>query len=185
MKALCISGSPRINGNTAAILNEIAHGMQRQGFEVKQIFISEQTIGYCRGCKSCYKDGTCLINDDVRLIVEEMYDSEVVVIASPSYWGDVTAQMKVFIDRYTPYCNNNPSKSIRSNGTKGVAVAIRAGLNKKENENLVHTIEHFLGHHDIPLVSYFTVEGLDSSEDLKTRPEVLQDAFVFGYSIKI
>ncbi|MPN52403.1 hypothetical protein SDC9_200064 [bioreactor metagenome] len=46
--------------------------------------------------------------------------------------------------------------------------------------NLVHTIEHFLGHLDIPLTSYFTVEGIDSEKELLHRPDILADAYSFG-----
>ena len=66
---------------------------------------------------------------------------------------------------------------------KGVAVAIRAGQNKKENENLVNTIEHFLGHLNIPLIANFTVEGIDTAEDLKNKPDALERAYDFGKSI--
>lgn len=49
--------------------------------------------------------------------------------------------------------------------------------------NLVHTIEHFLGHLDIPLISSFTVEGIDSESDLLQRPQVLADAYAFGENL--
>lgn len=113
--------------------------------------------------------------------MKDLFDSEFVVLASPSYWGDVTGQMKVFIDRCTPYCDNNAARLETPLGMKGAAVAIRAGENRKENENLIHTFEHFLDHLNIPLASSFTVEGVDTAEDLKNKPEVLQAAYNFGF----
>jgi multimeric flavodoxin WrbA len=135
------------------------------------------------GCKSCYKTGICVHNDDVAKIVQEICAAQLVIIASPSYWGDVTAQLKTFIDRCTPYCDTNAERKLSPKHTKGVAVAIRAGGSKAENENLVNTIEHFLGHLNIPLISSFTVEEVDTSEDLANRPEILTDAYAFGKSI--
>ena len=183
MKALCISGSPRKNGNTARILGEIGRGLENKGFTVKRLMLSELDIKYCLGDKTCFQTGDCVQHDDVAEIVHEMYDSQLVIIASPSYWGDVTAQIKTFIDRCTPYCDGNPERKAKPKETKGIAVAVRAGNNKKENENLVHTIEHFFGHHDIPLISSFTVEGVDTTEDLDNRPEILRKAYEFGNSI--
>jgi len=183
MKALFISGSPRVNGNTAKITAAIAQGLENQGFEVKHISLSEMKIEYCVGDKSCFTTGTCTHSDDVAAIVDDIYDSQLVVIASPSYWGDVTAQMKVFIDRCTPFCDGNVHRQIRHTQPKGAAVAVRAGRNRAENENLVKTIEHFLGHLKIPLVSAFTVEGVGSLEDLEKRPEVLEEAYNFGKNL--
>jgi len=183
MKALSISGSPRKNGNTARILSEIEQGLKDQGYKTKHITLPESNIKYCQGEKSCSKTGICIHDDDVAMIVDEIYSSQLVVIASPSYWGDVTAQMKTFIDRCIPYCGNNSKKTIKTNETKGAAVAVRAGKSKAENENLVKTIEHFLGHLEIPLVSSFTVEGIDAAEDLEKRPHVLKEAYSFGKSL--
>lgn len=104
-------------------------------------------------------------------------------MASPSYWGDVTGQLKVFIDRCTPYSNTNLRRPERTLNIKGVAVAIRAGNSKGESLNLIHTIEHFLGHLDIPTVSFFTVEGINNKEDLLAQPQILADAHTFGESL--
>ena len=185
MKATFILGSPRKNRNTSKISGEIAKGLQDQGFDVQLFTLAELDVKFCMGEKSCEKKGECIHTDDVVKIVKEMYSSQLVVVASPSYWGDITAQMKAFIDRTNPYCNINPLKNIHAIGTKGIAVAVRAGNSKEENDNLVHTIDHFLGHHDIPLISSFTVEGIDTVEDLANRPEVLIDAYNYAKSIRV
>jgi len=185
MEATLISGSPRENGNTLKVLHEIQRGLYDKGFNARLYVLSELDIKYCKGDKSCYQSGLCVHDDDVCEIVKEIFDSQLVIIASPSYWGDVTAQMKTFIDRCTPYCNDNPARKKATASPKGIAVAVRAGNNRKENENLVHTIGHFLGHLDIPLISSFTVEGIDTAGDLEKRPEVLQEAYTFGYNLTI
>ena len=184
MKAVCILGSPKPKGNTAAILDEIERPLKEHGIDVIRYCFGECKINYCLGCKSCFGgEGQCIQNDDVQKIMNDLLNSNLVIAASPSYWGDVTGQMKVFIDRCTPYCNVKHTDSFSKLKTKGVAVAVRAGKNKKENENLVDTIEHFLGHLNIPLISNFTVEGVDTAEDLKNKPEILRTAYEFGKSI--
>jgi len=183
MKAILISGSPRKNGNTKTITSEIERGLRDQGFETKHFMLHEMDIDYCVGCKSCYKTGDCVHTDNVAQIVQEMFDAQLVVVSSPSYWGDVTAQLKTFIDRCTPYCDTNINRKLISKETKGVAVAIRAGSNKVENEDIVRTIEHFLGHLNIPLISSFTAERLDTISDLLERPEILKEAYIFGNTI--
>lgn len=185
MKVVCLCGSPKKDGNTSKILNEVVRALHESGAEVTQYFIGERNINYCTGCKLCEKDGECIQNDDVKTIIDDIYASQLVIVASPSYWGDITGQMKVFIDRCTPYCNENINRKPSPDNIKGIAIAIRAGQNKKENETLIHTFEHFLGHLNIPLISNFTAEGINTADDLKNKPEVLIKAYEFGKSICI
>lgn len=180
MKAVCILGSPKAKGSTASISAEIIRALHAHGIQTQLYHLSGLNIAYCCGCKSCDITGKCVQTDDVQKIVEDIFDSQLVIVASPSYWGDITGQLKVFIDRCTPYCNTNSNRLPISSTARGVAVAVRAGGNKQENLNLVHTIEHFLGHLDIPLLSHFTVEGIASEHDLLQRPETLVDAYNFG-----
>ncbi|MDR3001262.1 MAG: NAD(P)H-dependent oxidoreductase [Fibromonadaceae bacterium] len=122
-------------------------------------------------------------NDDMNKIIAKIYESDIIIMASPSYWGDVTGQMKVFIDRCMPYCNVNPNRLPIPIEKTGIVVAVRAGQNKKENKNLITTIEHFLGYLDIPLKYQFTIEGMSTEQDLKNNPSVLEKATDFGKEI--
>ena len=178
MKAVCILGSPRAGGNTETIMAEITRALATCGIDTILHRLSDRRIGYCRGCKACDATGACVQADDVQRIMADVFAAQLVLVASPSYWGDVTGQMKVFIDRCTPYGNTNPAAGPCS--AKGVAIAVRAGNSKAEIMQLVRTVEHFLGHLEIPLIAQFTVEGINTPEDLAQRPQVLADAYAFG-----
>lgn len=180
MQVVCILGSPKPEGNTAAVLSEIMRGLEKHGADISIYHLNQMHIAYCNGCKACYKNGACVIKDDVREIIGAVKSAQLVIVASPSYWGDVTAQLKTFIDRCTPYGNTNPARLPFPPGIKGAAVAVRAGAHAEENRHLVQTIAHFLSHLDIPLVAQFTAEGIETKEDLIKKPSVLRDAFIFG-----
>jgi len=177
----CVMASPRQKGNTATILSKIVQALKDKGARVNEIYLADADIKYCIGCKVCYKTGVCVLQDDVKKIVDAMFSSDLILLASPSYWGDVTGQMKVFIDRCTPYCNNNEARMPTPANIKGAALAIRAGTNKRENENLIHTMEHFLGHLNIPLEAQLTFEGVDTENDITA--EVLEKAYLFGVGL--
>jgi len=183
MKAVCILGSPRSDGSTATILEKITDIFKERGIEVTRYDLGKANIGYCLGCMTCANDEKCVQRDDMDIISSCIVESDIVMIASPSYWGDVTGQMKVFIDRCTPFCNTNPDRKMISKGKTGVAVVVRAGQNVKENEDLLATIEHFLGHLEIPLKHRFHVEGISTVRDLESRPDVLERAITFGREI--
>ncbi len=94
MSVLIIAGSPR-KGMFSDRIAEIAE--ERSGG--KTVYLRERKIGYCRACDICRKDGECIQRDDMSLLYEEIRHSDTIVLVSPVYWWQVTAQMKTFIDR--------------------------------------------------------------------------------------
>ena len=110
MKALCIIGSPNNNGSTAYIVDKIIEGMNECGIISTRYCLGNQKINYCLGCKKCYEKGICIQHDDMDLIIEDLKESDIVVIGTPDYWGYVTGHLKVFFDRCTPYANTNDNR---------------------------------------------------------------------------
>lgn len=182
-KAICIIGSPRSRGSTACLVDRVIDGMKATGIEVDRLPLGAMTIGPCRGCRACEDTGRCVQRDDMDRLIGGILESDVVVLASPSYWGDVTGQMKVFIDRSLPLCNAKTGETPVPAGKVGIALAIRAGRSKEENEHIVDTFEHYFGHLGIRPVGSLTVEGVEHPPDLKERSDVLEEAFALGRGI--
>lgn len=105
-RALCIIGSPRENGCTSFIVQKVAQGMIDSGIDVKSYVLGVMDIKYCKGCKACYKSRKCVQRDDMDLIIKDLFESDIILVASPSYWGDISGQLKVFFDRCTPLYNS-------------------------------------------------------------------------------
>lgn len=99
-KVLILSGSPRKNGNSAALCREFARGAEESGNQVELVFLRDKKIGYCQACYYCKNhDGVCIIKDDMAEILEKMNAADIIVMASPVYFYSVDAQMKALIDR--------------------------------------------------------------------------------------
>ncbi len=184
MKALCIVGSPKKNGCTAHIVDSIASGMKDNGIEVKTYILGEMNINYCRGCLTCNKTRKCIQQDDMDLIITDLIDSDIILVASPSYWGDVTGQLKVFFDRSNPYCNMGEGGTSIPAGKVGIAVAVRAGQRQSENQHLIDTINHYYNHLQIKPIESYTVEGIMYKEDFSGREELIEEAYNLGSRIK-
>lgn len=185
MKAVCINGSPRDNGSSSLIINKLIEGMKVSNIHSMKYCLGNMNIEFCQGCKNCYITGKCIINDDINIIIEEIIASDIVVIVSPSYWGDITGQLKVFIDRNTPYSdtNLNINKKLIPSGKKGIAIAIRAGHNEGENSHIIDSIKHYFGHLGIELIKSISMTGVGTVDDLKKKPEYIQNAYDIGKSI--
>jgi multimeric flavodoxin WrbA len=183
MKAVCIIGSPRENGSTAMLVRCIAEGMKASGIEVHERILSELNINYCKGCRHCASAGRCIQQDDMNMLIQDLLTAEIVVLASPSYWGEVTGQMKVFIDRSLPLCNVKTGETSVPKGKIGVGVAVRAGHSKGESEHLIETFHHYFGHLGIKMVAQLTVEGVGEPSDLTAQTEKLSEAFQLGSTL--
>lgn len=99
MKVLGLIGSPRENGNTATLVNAILEGATENGAEIKVYHLANMNLNPCRGCMSCRPDGKCIINDDMQELYEEIQTSDALVIGSPIYMWEITAQTKTVVDR--------------------------------------------------------------------------------------
>ncbi|PKL59496.1 MAG: flavodoxin family protein [Methanomicrobiales archaeon HGW-Methanomicrobiales-4] len=114
MKVLGISGSPRKNGNTDIFLKEIFTGARECVTETECIYLRDYVITPCVGCEKCRKDLTCSqFHDGMTLLYVKVEEADVLVLGSPVYNYNITAQMKSFIDRLYPYylfSNDRPRK---------------------------------------------------------------------------
>ncbi|MBP5688730.1 MAG: flavodoxin family protein [Muribaculaceae bacterium] len=104
-KIMIIDGGPRKNMNTAALLERFADGAREKGAEVRVSIIRLYDIDYkgCRSCMACKIKGkasnVCKFKDALTLVLEEIAQADGLVLGSPIYFGDVTGQMRTFLER--------------------------------------------------------------------------------------
>lgn len=100
-KILILNGSPRKNGKTYALVKAFMEGASESGNEIKEAYIQGMKIGGCLACNACARnDGTCIQKDDMDKINDDYLWADVIVFASPMYWGTITGQLKIVIDRF-------------------------------------------------------------------------------------
>ncbi len=185
MKAICIIGSPRSNGSTGIIVDKIIEGMKEAGINSTRYCLGNMDINFCFGCKKCYEiEGMCIQKDDMNVIMNDMFEADIVIIASPSYWGDITGQLKVFFDRSTPYGDTNENRISFPTGKKGISVAIRAGQTDRENLHIIESIEHYYGHLGIKPIGSVSIRGVDTVEDLYRQKDKISEAYELGKNIR-
>lgn len=102
MKVVAINGSPRKGGNTEILLNAVLAPLEEAGVETKIIQVGGKNIHGCRGCWACRKlqDRKCAFKDDIlNDLLEELFSADALIFGTPSYFADMTAELKAFIDR--------------------------------------------------------------------------------------
>lgn len=104
-KLLVLIGSPRREGNSAALAQAVQRGAEAAGAQVHVRFIDDYVSGFLRDCRSCrLPDGECSNRDRYReLLFDEYLPAEGIVFCTPVYWYGVSAQTKAFLDRMFCY----------------------------------------------------------------------------------
>ena len=99
-KILILNGSPRKNGKTSSLVNAFKTGAESSGNEVKELYLQGMKINGCLACEGCQRTGNgCVQKDDMDIVYDAFAWCDVVVFASPQYWGTITGQLKIVIDR--------------------------------------------------------------------------------------
>lgn len=102
IKLLVISASPRRNGNTVFLMEEVLKDVSNQAYEVQTVKVSlgEQRIGPCVGCLACYKNGgVCILKDQFEEIRQLWKSADAILYFTPVYVAGIPGQLKCFIDR--------------------------------------------------------------------------------------
>jgi multimeric flavodoxin WrbA len=100
MKVLCVQGSPRKKGNSATIARRFLKAAAERGAMIETYILNELDFRPCQACYACKtKLEHCALEDDLTQVLEAMGDCDLVVVATPVYFGDISAQTKAFIDR--------------------------------------------------------------------------------------
>jgi multimeric flavodoxin WrbA len=104
MKVVCLLGSPRKNGNSATVARHFMTHAEKHGAQTESFFLNGLNIKGCQACNLCKTEfETCALDDALTPILEATFHADIVVMASPVYYGDVSAQLKTFIDRTYSY----------------------------------------------------------------------------------
>ncbi|MDO4553582.1 MAG: NAD(P)H-dependent oxidoreductase [Lachnospiraceae bacterium] len=101
MKILLLCGSPRRNGNTEIMANAFAETAKECGHEVCPVYASMVKPNPCLACGYCRShDGECIQQDDMQSVYPILDQADMVVFASPVYYFNLSAQIKIFLDRF-------------------------------------------------------------------------------------
>jgi multimeric flavodoxin WrbA len=123
MNIACLLGSPRSSGNSSVMADRFLRTAESQGAETATFHLNELTFRGCQGCYACKtKAEECVLSDGLTEVLETVKQAAVLVLATPVYYGDISGQMKCFIDRTFSYLKpdyiTNPLPSRLAPGKK-------------------------------------------------------------------
>jgi multimeric flavodoxin WrbA len=143
MMVVGICGSPRKAGNTEFLLNEALAVAKERGFEIEKVLLSEAMVDFCIDCGDCSKGKACPKEDDVKIILAALEKADGIIVASPVYFGSVTAQLKAVFDRTIPLRR----QGFRLKNKVGCAISVGGARNGGQEKVLetIHAWMHIQG----------------------------------------
>lgn len=100
MYVLGINASPRVGGNTDKLLDKALEGSGVSGAKTEKIILNKLKISPCQECPDMPSVSPCLIEDDMREVYKKVRDADILIFASPIFFGSLTAQAKIMVDRF-------------------------------------------------------------------------------------
>ena len=185
MDVLAICGSPRKNRTTHAALQAVIDGTGRPCEILWPAFMK---IGHCIGCQVCkYKTpGKCWQDDDMTMAIDRMFEAQALIIASPTYFGNVPGPLKNFIDRTVPTCHTGKGEAwmgAEGHGTrpfKGQPALILAVSGGGDHEKTAANIRLVLDYYEYKVAGEFA-EGMgDVAINKEEHPDIYNELFVLG-----
>jgi multimeric flavodoxin WrbA len=164
MKVVAFNGSARKDGNTAILVNYVLDELKKEGIETELVQLAGKKIRGCAACYKCFdnKDQRCSVKDDVaNECIEKMIEAQGMIMASPTYFADVTAEMKALIDRSGLVARANGDMLKRKVGAAVVAVRRAGSIHAFDSINHFFLITQML----VPGSRYWNMGfGLDKGE---------------------
>ncbi len=179
MKVVAFNGSPRVNGNTHQALELVLEELRKEGIETELIDICREDLRPCRACGSCgkNKDERCVMADDrLNEYVQKMKAADGMIVGSPVYFGNMTAQTKAFLDRafYVARANGD---MFRLKVGAAVAVNRRAGaLDTFDEINKLYLISQMV----VPGSSYWNTITAQKPGDIAADEEGIRTMRTLG-----
>jgi len=179
MRVVGISGSARKGGNTGLLLRHVFGELEKEGIETELVELSGKKIHGCTACYKCFAnmDRRCAVKGDAANdCIEKMDAADGILLGSPTYFTDVTAEMKALIDRAGMVSRANGNMHRRKAGAAVVAVR-RAGA-----IHAFDTMNHFflIGEMIIPGSSYWNIGVGREVGDVEKDEEGVQTMRTLG-----
>ncbi|MHB8138072.1 MAG: flavodoxin family protein [Smithellaceae bacterium] len=102
MKVIAINGSPRKNGNTALLIDTVFAELKKEGIETECVQLGGKKIHGCMACMKCFdnQNKRCSMDNDIlNVLVSKMLEADGIIIGSPTYFANVSSEVKALIDR--------------------------------------------------------------------------------------
>lgn len=182
MKVLGINGSPRIGGNTDILLDKVLEGAKTKAAQTEKIILNNLKFFPCQECENIKDDGSCIVKDDMQPIYRKIEESDVIILASPIFFGSLSAQTKMMIDRFQCLWRARYilKKDIFKKKRRGVFISVEASRRNDFFDNAKAIVKNLFATVNADYYGEFFYSGIDAKGSILKYPDILEKAFALG-----
>ncbi|HPD47191.1 MAG TPA: flavodoxin family protein [Anaerohalosphaeraceae bacterium] len=147
MKVVAFNGSARKDGNTAILIKTVLGELESEGIATELVQLAGSRLRGCTACGVCFekKNQRCVVNEDIlNACLEKMLEADGIILGSPTYFADVSAEMKALIDRAGFVARANDDMFRRKVGAAVVAVRRGGSVHAFDTMNHFFTISQMI-----------------------------------------
>ena len=182
MNVVAFNGSPRKDGNTAAMLQHVMQQLDHEGIKTEMVQLADLKLRGCRACFQCFtaKNRHCALADDgLNACIDKMLAADGILLGSPTYFADLTADLKALIDRAGMTARANGEMFRRKVGAAVVAVRRAGAIHAFDSINHFFLISQMI----VPGSCYWNIAfGREKGEAEKDK-EGVQTMQVLGQNM--
>jgi multimeric flavodoxin WrbA len=176
MKIVAVLGSPRPQGNSSTLARAFLKAAEERGAEVTEYLLNPLDFQGCQGCGACKtKRDTCILEDDLAPVLNAVKEADLLVLASPVYFGDLSGQMKCFFDRTYSYINPDFSTRVPP-GKKAVIVLVQANPDPAQFDDIFPRYERWLKLYGCDPIRLLRVTGVREPGEVASQAAALDSA---------
>ena len=181
-QVLGIMASARKAGNTDMLLDAALEEARQSGAQTDKIIINDLKFVPCQACVEVRDDGLCKIQDDFQKIYEAVLNADSIIVASPVYFGSISAQLKMLIDRFQCYWRAKyVTKTINSSIIKkGGFICIQASSENDFFNNSRDVLKNFFETAGIEYCQEVFCSGVEKKGSVKEKPDCMEKAAAMG-----
>jgi multimeric flavodoxin WrbA len=180
MKIIGINASPRIDGNADIFLDKVLKGASDNGAEIAKFHLDKLNIDPCHACEYCGDGIDCKNNDDGNILLDELLSADAVVFASPIYYGQMSAQGKIFTDRFFSI-SRNPQKSLE--GTKAILLFTQGAPAGTYDQYIELTKASPFSYVGMDVIDVLTAGDIHEAGAINENTEILDKAYNIGSAL--
>ncbi len=176
-------GSPRIDGNSDILSHALITGAKNAGAQTERLPIAHMRISPCMECGGCDKTGKCIINDDMRPIYRKIEASDVIVVATPVFFYNITASTQAVVERSQAcWIGKYVLKRGKLGGKtrKGILLCQGATKGRLLFDGILRTIRYFFDAIDTDFKGALLYRGIEAKGAIKQHPNALREAETLG-----